>query len=86
MIRLTNEVPGRMDKRERVEVSYVDFQETSHSVNHKLLHQKVKAYRVDAQVRNWIAQGLTGRSSRMRFRGVSKAWDCCTARCPMDLF
>lgn len=59
LTRLTSvlyDVTGRIDTGEKIEDCYADFQKTFDSVKHGLLDQKMKAFRVDAKVKNWIAQ------------------------------
>lgn len=59
-----DEVPGRTDRKGRVEVCCMNFQRFFASVTHRLCDQKV-----DADVKNRAEQSLTGRPFGVRNEG-----------------
>lgn len=67
MISFMDEVAGRIDRGERVEICCLGFQKNLDSTNHKLLEQKVKAFEVGGKANNWIAH-RKGRALRMTVR------------------
>ena len=57
-----DEVTARIDRGEKVEVCYLDFQKAFDTVNHRHLLHKLEVYGIAKNVRDWIRTYLTGRS------------------------
>lgn len=58
-------VTGRMNKCQRVEACYLDFQKAFGLAKHKLLEKEAKAFRVNAEVNCWRAQSMKDRHFRV---------------------
>ena len=52
-----------LDDHEQVEVRYLDFHKAFDSVNHRLLLLKMRSYKLDTTVLDWIAEFLADRTS-----------------------
>jgi hypothetical protein len=68
-----DEITRRIDRSERVEVCYLDFQKAFDTVNHRLLLLKVQAYGVSPGILNWLKVFLTGRSFVVELDGGRSA-------------
>jgi ribonuclease P/MRP protein subunit RPP40 len=68
-----DEITGRLDKGERVEVCYLDFRKAFDSVNHRLLLRKLRAYMLAPGLLDWIEEFLTGRSFIVEVEGEKSA-------------
>jgi hypothetical protein len=68
-----DEITRRIDRSERVEVCYLDFQKAFDTVNHRLLLLKVQAYGVSPGILNWLEVFLTGRSFVVELDGGRSA-------------
>jgi hypothetical protein len=53
-----DEITSRLDKGEKVEVCYLDFQKAFDSVNHRFLLLKLRAYKISEEICRWIEQFL----------------------------
>ena len=67
---LTNE----LDKGQPVDVLYLDFAKAFDKVPHKRLIQKLKWYRLDMKVIQWIEAWLRDRKQRVIVNGVPSDW------------
>ena len=77
-----DEVTGRLDRGEKVEVCYLDFQKAFDSVNHRLLLLKLDAYGVEQKVLNWVKAFLTNRTFFVEVEGSQSSNGTVTSGVP----
>lgn len=83
LISFLDQITGRDESSEGVEICYGNVYRATGYVNQKLLDQKVKAFEVDAKVNN--RQKSEGQVFQCYSGGVCQKEDCCTAGCPMGV-
>jgi hypothetical protein len=66
-----DEITIRLDKGEKVEVCYLDFQKAFDSVNHRMLLLKLESYGVSSQLVNWVKAFLENRTFHVVVEGES---------------
>ena len=67
-----NSLPGSL--RDVIDVIYTDFEKAFDKVPHKRLLSKLRSYRIDNSIVEWIKSFLTDRKQRVRVNGEFSCW------------
>ena len=68
-------VSNRLDKKEWVDVIYLDFKKAFDSVPHVRLLRKLEALGVRGEILRWIREWLRNRKQRVTLEGVESEWE-----------
>ena len=63
-----------LDKKNSIDVIYLDFQKTFDNVPHKRLIHKLKGYGISGNLLLWIEDFLHERKQRVVLNGQSSSW------------
>lgn len=77
VLQLINVIESWTDAIDRglaVDVVYLDFMKAFDRVPHRRLLEKMSAYNINGNVRNWIEDFLTGRRQRVLVSGEASEW------------
>ena len=82
LVSLIEDISFNMDARRQVDMILLDFSKAFDTVPHHRLLLKLKYYRIDSQVINWIAKWLTSRKQRVLLDGESSDYVPVTSGVP----
>ncbi len=82
LLEFFEDVTGKIDKGEPVDVVYLDFQKAFDKVPHKRLACKVKAHGIGGKVLTWIENWLADRKQRIGINGSFSEWQAVTNGVP----
>ena len=82
LIEVIDEWTENFDKRENMDVVYLDFQKAFHTVPHKRLLRKLEGYGIKGNVLRWIANYLDNRQQRVILNGKESDWQAVTSGIP----
>ena len=74
LLRFMDELTESVDKGEEYHIIYTDVEKAFDRVPHKKLLHKLKMYRVEGDILNWIEEFLTGRKFRVRVNESLSDW------------
>ena len=82
LIEVIDEWTENLDKRENMDVVYLDFQKAFDTVPHKRLLKKLEGYGIKGNVLRWIASYLDNRQQRVILNGKESDWQAVTSGIP----
>ena len=75
-------VTSQLDKRNPVDVIFLDFSKAFDKVPHQRLLSKLKSHGITGQCAKWIENWLTNRKQRVVLNGKQSQWSCVTSGVP----
>lgn len=74
LLSFIDDVSGRIDRGEKVDVVFLDFRKAFDTVPHARLMVKLETHGVGGKVLRWIGEWLKGRKQRVVLNGVESEW------------
>ncbi|XP_051876029.1 RNA-directed DNA polymerase from mobile element jockey isoform X1 [Pristis pectinata] len=74
LLEFFEEITGKVDKGEAVDVVYLDFQKAFDKVPHKRLINKMRGHGITGRITEWVEHWLVDRKQRVEIKGSRSGW------------